>query len=47
MSDYGISPDEFHKMVHNAKTAMAGLFMADRMPMSEDDCFAIYQASYR
>ena len=34
MSDYGISPDEFHKMAHNAKTAMAGLFMADRMPMS-------------
>ena len=47
MSDYGISPDEFHKMAHNAKTAMAGLFMADRMPMSEDDCVAIYQASYR
>lgn len=47
MSDYGISPDEFHKMAHNAKTAMAGLFMADRMPMSEEDCVAIYQASYR
>lgn len=47
MSDYGIQPDEFPKMAHNAKTAMAGLFKSDRMDLSEADCVSILQAAYR
>ena len=46
MSDYGITPDEFPKMVQNAKSAMAGLFRFDRAPLSDGDCLEIYERSY-
>ncbi len=47
MSDYGITPSEFETMAHNAKSAMGWLFEHDPLPLSIDDCVAIYQASYR
>ena len=47
MSDYGIKPDEFETMAHNAKSAMGWLFEHDPLPLSIEDCVAIYMASYR
>ena len=47
MSDYGIKPDEFETMAHNAKSAMGWLFDHDPLPLSIEDCVAIYMASYR
>ena len=47
MSDYGITPDEFETMAHNAKSSMGWLFEADPLPLSLEDCVAIYQASYK
>ncbi len=47
MSDYGIKPDEFEKMANNAKETMGKLFKCDRIPLSTEDCIAIYEASYR
>lgn len=47
MSDYGITPDEFEPMAHNAKTAMGRLFKIDRAELSIEDCVAIYEKSYR
>ena len=47
MSEYGITPEEFPKMAENATTAMKGLFLNDRMPLSREDCVAVYQKAYR
>lgn len=47
MSDYGITPDEFEKFAANAKDTMAFLFTCDRIPLSTEDCVAIYNASYK
>lgn len=47
MSDYGIKPEEFETMAHNAKDAMSGLFLCDRCELIIEDCVAIYEASYR
>lgn len=47
MSDYGITPDEFEKMAQNAKDTMERLFVNDRIKLSNEDCVAIYKASYR
>jgi alcohol dehydrogenase len=47
MSDYGITRDEFTKFARNAKETMGGLFAADPMPLTEEDCVAIYEASFR
>lgn len=47
MSDYGITPDEFANMARNARDTMGFLFQCDRVPLSDEDCVAIYRASYR
>lgn len=47
MSDYGISPEEFPKFAENAKKTLMPLFLADRAMLSDEDCVAIYTASYR
>ncbi|MGE4588859.1 MAG: iron-containing alcohol dehydrogenase [Acidaminococcaceae bacterium] len=47
MSDYGITPDEFPKMAQNAKDTMGGLFMCDRIELTNEDCVNIYQKSYK
>jgi alcohol dehydrogenase len=47
MSDYGITPDEFPTLAKNARSAMGKLFDFDRIHLCEEDCVAIYQASYK
>lgn len=47
MSDYGIKKDEFHAMAKNALETMGGLFESDRLPLSIEDCVAIYEKSFR
>lgn len=47
MSDYGIQPDEFMTLAQNARATMGGLFLCDRVPLSDEECTAIYEKSYR
>lgn len=47
MSDYGITPNEFEKFAINAKDTMGGLFMCDRVQLSNEECIAIYKESYK
>lgn len=46
MADYGITPEEFPALVKNARETMGGAFRSDRVPLSDEDCIAVYQASY-
>lgn len=46
MSDYGIQPEEFMTLAQNARSTMGGLFGADRVPLSDEDCAKIYENSY-
>lgn len=47
MSDYGIQPSEFDTFAKNARDTMGGLFMCDRAELSQEECVAIYRASYK
>lgn len=47
MSDYGITPDEFPKMVQNARDTLGVNFANDPYQLSDEDCIAIYQESYK
>lgn len=47
MSDYGIRPNEFMTLAQNARATMGGLFEADRVPLSDEECAAIFEKSYR
>lgn len=47
MSDYGITPDEFEKMVANARYACGGGFEVDSVELTDADCMKIYQTSYK
>ncbi|MFV0517922.1 MAG: iron-containing alcohol dehydrogenase [Aminipila sp.] len=47
MSDYGISPEEFEELANNAKHTMGGLFFADPVEISRDDCINIFKDSYK
>jgi len=47
MSDYGIRHDELPTMAKNAQETMGGLFACDRVPLSLEDCVAIYSAAYK
>lgn len=47
MSDYGITPDEFEQMAKNARSTMGAMFQNDRAELTEEDCIAIFQQSYR
>jgi alcohol dehydrogenase len=47
MSDYGFTPNEFETLIKNARSTMGKLFQCDRAPLSDEDCMAIYTASYR
>ena len=47
MSDYGIQPDEFMTLAQNARATMGGLFKADRVPLSDEECAAIFEKAYR
>lgn len=46
MSDYGIDPDEFLKMVQNARDTLGPNFLNDPCQLSNVDCVKIYQKSY-
>ncbi len=47
MSDYGIREDEFMTLARNARATMGGLFACDRAPLSDEECAAIFEKSYR
>ena len=47
MSDYGITPEEFPGMVQNARDTLGANFLNDPVQLSDEDCLAIYQESYR
>lgn len=47
MSDYGIAADEADAMASNAHETMGGLFDFDPVPMTHEECVAIYQKSFR
>ncbi len=47
MSEYGIKPNEFMTLAQNARATMGGLFMCDRVPLSDEECAAIFEKSYK
>ena len=47
MSDYGIRPEEFATLAQNARATMGGLFACDRVPLSDEECAAIFEKSYQ
>ncbi len=47
MSDYGITREELPAFVQDAKDTMMGLFKADQLELSDADCLAIYEVSYK
>lgn len=47
MSDYGIEPSEFPEMIQNARNTLGVNFSNDPCQLSDEDCVAIYQNSYR
>lgn len=47
MSDYGITPEEFPGMVQNARDTLGINFANDPVQLTDEDCIAIYQESYR
>ncbi len=47
MSDYGFTPDESMKLAVNARETMGGLFLSNPCPMSDEECAAIFDKSYR
>lgn len=47
MSDYGIEKDECMALAKNARATMGGLFGADPAAMTDEECAAIFERSYR
>lgn len=47
MSDYGIAKEECMTLAKNARATMGGLFAADPVPMSEEECAAIFEKAYK
>lgn len=47
MSDYDIRKDECMALAKNARATMGGLFGADPVPMTDEECAAIFEKSYR
>lgn len=47
MSDYGIQKGECLTLAKNARATMGGLFTMDPVDMTEEECAAIYERSYR
>lgn len=47
MSDYGIEKDECMDLAKNARATMGGLFGADPVAMTDEECAAIFERSYR
>lgn len=47
MSDYGIQRDDCMTLAQNARATMGGLFGADPVPMTDEECAAIFERAYR
>ncbi|MDO5784764.1 MAG: iron-containing alcohol dehydrogenase, partial [Eubacteriales bacterium] len=47
MSDYGIQKEECMTLAQNARATMGGLFKADRVPLSDEECAAIFEKAYK
>lgn len=47
MSDYGIQQDDCITLAQNARATMGGLFGADPVPMTDEECAAIFERAYR
>lgn len=47
MSDYGITPDEFERLMRNTREVMGIMFTSDRVQMSDEDIVEIYRQSYK
>lgn len=47
MSDYGFAPDESMALAVNARETMGGLFLANPCEMTDAECAAIFDKSYR
>lgn len=47
MSDYGIQKDDCMTLAQNARATMGGLFGADPVPMTDEECAAIFERAYR
>ena len=46
MSNYGIKAEECMTLAKNARATMGGLFACDRVPLTDEECAAIYEKSY-
>ncbi|MCK9171609.1 MAG: iron-containing alcohol dehydrogenase [Treponema sp.] len=47
MSDYGINKEEAMTMAKNARATMGGLFACDPTPLTDKECAAVYEKSYK
>ncbi len=47
MSDYGIKKEDLPEYAKNARVMGPGLFMIDRVPLTDEDSLAILEASYK
>lgn len=47
MSDYGFQPEEAIILAKGARSMQGGLFLANPCEMSDEDCAAIFEKSYR
>lgn len=47
MSDYGIQRDDCMTLAQNARATMGGLFGADPVPMTDEECAAIFERAFR
>ncbi len=47
MSDYGFTPDESLTLARGARSMQGGLFLANPCEMTDEDCAAIFDKSYR
>lgn len=47
MSDYGVTPDEFMTLAKGARSMQGGLFAANPCEMTDEDCAAVFEESFR
>lgn len=47
MSDYGIQREEFLTLAQNARAISGGSYSSDRVQMTDEECVAIFEKSYR
>lgn len=47
MSDYGITLDEFERLMRNTREVMGIMFTSDRVQMSDEDIVEVYRQSYK